>query len=258
MINFIQLLRKSISGLERYPAFLLAGWLVVMLSLPLLNVVFGQQALLEGLALAVLLQVAFVLNVLYRAWGWWSMIRAAAGVVLLAWVVQAIVIRSGLPYGDLLYTSLLQPQVLGVPALIPLTWLMMLPPAWAVAKLITRRLSGCLMRPAFVLVSAFAFTAWGFNLDPLMVHLGLLQWKPVGGFYGTPWLNYIGWLLVSAVITFGISPKRLPGGSFVLVYGLTWLVEFIAVLILWGSPIPALVGFCLMGGMLIWAGIITR
>jgi hypothetical protein len=138
MINFIQLLRKSISGLERYPAFLLAGWLVVMLSLPLLNVVFGQQALLEGLALAVLLQVAFVLNVLYRAWGWWSMIRAAAGVVLLAWVVQAIVIRSGLPYGDLLYTSLLQPQVLGVPALIPLTWLMMLPPAWAVAKLITQ------------------------------------------------------------------------------------------------------------------------
>jgi len=258
MINFIQLLRKSIFSLERYPAFLLAAWLVVMLSLPLLNVVFGEQALLQGLALAVLLQVTFVLQVLYRAWGWWSMIRSAAGIVLLAWVVQAIVIRSGLPYGTMQYTSLLQPQVMSVPVLIPLTWLMMLPPAWAVAKLITRRLSGCLMRPAFMLVSAFAFTAWGFYLDPLMVHLGLLQWSPVGEFYGTPWLNYTGWLLVSAVITFGLSPKRLPGGSLVLVYGLIWMMEFIALLIFWSLPIPALVGFFLMGAMLLCAGIITR
>jgi putative membrane protein len=258
MTNFIQLMRKSISGLGRYPAILLAAWLVVTLSLPLLNVVFGQQTLLQGLELAVLLQVAFVLNMLYRAWGWWSMLRAAMGVVLLAWAVQAIVIRSGLPYGDLRYTALLQPQVMNVPVLIPLTWLMMLPPAWAVAKLITRKLSGCLMRPAFVLVSAIAFTAWGFILDPLMVHLDLLQWNPVGGFYGTPWLNYIGWLLVSAVITFGISPKRLPGGSLVLVYGITCVVGFVAVLIFWGLPVPALVGFCLMGGLLLWAAIITR
>jgi putative membrane protein len=258
MIKFIQLLRKSISSLERYQVILLVSWLVVMLSLPLLNVIFGQQALLQGLALAVLLQLAFVLHVLYRAWGWWSMLRAAVGVVLLAWAVQAIVIRSGLPYGNMQYTSLLQPQVMRVPVLIPLTWLMMLPSAWAVAKLITRRLSGCLMRPAFVLVSALAFTAWGFILDPLLVHLDLLRWNPAGEFYGTPWLNYIGWLLVSAVITFGISPKRLPCGSLVLVYDLSWLVEFIAVLIFWGSPIPALIGFCLMGGMLLWAGIITR
>jgi uncharacterized membrane protein len=78
------------------------------------------------------------------------MLRTALEVVLLVWVVQAIVIRSGLPYGTLQYTSLLQPQVMNVPVIIPFTWLMMLPPAWAVARLITRKLSGCLMRPAFV------------------------------------------------------------------------------------------------------------
>jgi uncharacterized membrane protein len=107
-------------------------------------------------------------------------------------------------------------------------------------------------------VSAVAFTAWGFCLDPLMVHLGLLKWNPAGDFYGTPWLNYIGWLLVSAVITFGISPKRLPGGSLVLVYALTWMAEFISLLIFWGLPVPALIVFLLMGGMLLWAAIITR
>jgi uncharacterized membrane protein len=258
MNGFISLLRKSIVGMHRYPAFLLVAWLVVMLSLPLLHVIFGQQTLLQGLALAVLLQVAFVLHELHQAWGWWSTLKSAIGVVLLAWVVQAIVLRSGLPYGDLRYTSLLQPQVLDVPVLIPLTWLMMLPPAWAVAKLITHKLSGCLMRLAFIIVSALVFSAWGFYFDPLMVHLGLMVWNPAGGYFGIPWLHFFGWLLVSGVITFGISPNRLPGGLLVVVYGLTWLAEFLSLLLFWGLPGPALAGFCLMGGMVLWAGLVTR
>ena len=35
------------------------------------------------------------------------MLRTSLGVVLLAWAVQAIVIRSGLPYGDMHYTNLI-------------------------------------------------------------------------------------------------------------------------------------------------------
>ncbi|OGN94347.1 MAG: hypothetical protein A2Y88_01095 [Chloroflexi bacterium RBG_13_48_10] len=258
MIKFISLLRKSILGLERYPRFLLFAWLVVMLSLPLLRSVFGQRTLLQGLALAVLLQLGFILNVLYKAWGWWGMLRTSVGVVLLTWVIQAIVIRSGLPYGNLHYTSSLQPQVLEVPILIPLAWMMMLPPAWAVAKLITHKISGCLMRIAFIAVSALVFTAWGFYFDPLMVKLDIMTWIPVGGFYGTPWLNYLGWLLVSGVITFGVAPKRIPGGALILVYGLTWIIGFLLLILFQALPVPALVGFCLMGGALLCASIATR
>ncbi len=258
MIQILSLLRKSILGMERYPRILLFTWLVVMLSLPLLRAVFGQQTLLQGLALAVLLQLGFVLNVLYRAWGWWSMLRTSVGVVLLAWVIQAIVIRSGLPYGNMHYSSSLQPQVLEVPILVSLAWLMMLPPAWAVAKLITHKVSGCLMRIAFIAVSTLAFTAWGFYFDPLMVRLGLMTWIPVGWFYGTPWLNYLGWLLVSGVITFGVAPNRIPGGALILVYGLTWIFGFLLLILIGDLPVPALAGFCLMGGALLCAGIATR
>jgi len=255
MIQFVSLLRKSILGLERYPRFLLFAWLVVMLSLPLLRAFFGQQTLLQGLALAVFLQVAYILNVLYRAWGWWSMVRTSVGVVLLAWVIQAIVVRSGLPYGNMYYTASLQPQVLEVPLLIPLAWLMMLPPAWAIAKLITHKISGCLMRIAFIAVSAMVFTAWGLYFDPLMVKLDLITWIPVGGFYGTPWLNYLGWSLVSGVITFGVAPNRIPGGALILVYSLTWIIGFLLLVLFWALPVPALVGFCLMGGALLCTGI---
>jgi uncharacterized membrane protein len=255
MTRFISLLRKSILDLERYPRFLLFTWLGVMLSLPLLRVFFGQQTMLQGLALAVLLQVGFILNVLYRAWGWWSMLRTCVGVVLLAWVIQAIVVRSGLPYGNMHYSASLQPQILEVPLLIPLAWLMMLPPTWAVAKLITHKIRGCLMRIAFIAVSALVFTAWCFYFDPLMVKLDLMTWIPVGGFYGTPWLNYLGCLLVSGVITFGVAPNRIPGGALILGYILSWIIGFLLLVLFWALPVPALVGFCLMGGALLCAGI---
>lgn len=258
MTTFIQLLRKSISELKRYPGFLLIAWLIVSMSLPWLYKILGAQIFLQGLALAVFFQVAFVLNVLYRAWGWWGTLRIASEVILLAWIVQAIVVRSGLPYGNLHYTQLLQPQVMGIPVLIPLIWLMMLPPGWAMARLITHRLSGCLMRFLFILISAIAFTAWGFYIDPLMAHLGFMQWIPAGGFYGTPWLNYTGWLLVSGVITFGISPKRLPGGALLLVYSLSWLVDFIILIVFGGLSLAALIGFIAMGGMVLIAALSSR
>ena len=258
MSNFFRLLRNSISDLRRYPGFLLLVWIVVFLSLPWLYKFLGEQALLQGLALLVLLQLAFVLNVLYRAWGWWSTLRLAVEVILLAWIVQAIVVRSGLPYGNLHYTSLLQPQLLDIPILIPLMWLMMLPPAWVIARLITHKLSGCLMRFLFILLSAFAFTAWGFYVDPWMVSLGILHWVPIGGLYGTPWLNYTGWLLVSGVITFGVSPKRLPAGSLLLVYVLTWLIELISLIFFGGLTLAILMGFLFMGIMILSAAILSR
>lgn len=258
MTNFIQLLRKSIAELTRYPGFLLIAWLAVMLSLPWLKLFFKGPAIIQGLALAILFQAAFVLNVLYRAWGWWSMLRVAAGVLLLVWVVQAIVIRSGLPYGNFQYTSAMQPQLLGIPILIPLTWLMMLPPAWAVARLITRKLSGCLLRLIFVLLSAIAFTGWMVYFDPLLARLGILQWTPAGDFFGIPGLNYIFWLFISGLVTFAISPQRSPGGPMLLVYAFTWLVQFISLLILGGLLVPAVIGFALMGGILLWAALATR
>jgi uncharacterized membrane protein len=258
MTNFIQLLRKSITELTRYPGFLLIAWLVVTLSLPFLYLLFGEQTLLQGLTLSIFLQAAFVLNVLYRSWGWWGMLRVMAAVLLLVWVVQAIIIRSGLPYGDLQYSSALQPQLLGIPFVIPITWLMMLPPAWVVARLITRKLSGCIMRPSFILTSAIAFMGWMISFDPLLARLGILVWTPVGNFYGIPWVNYVFWYFIAALLTFAISPLRLPGSSLLLLYTLVWLVELVILLIFGGLLVPALVGFVMMGGMLLLAALMTR
>ncbi len=258
MTNFISLLRKSILGLDRYLAFLLIGWLFVTASLPLLQRVFGEQTFLQGWALLVLFQVLFVLQVLYRAWGWWSTLRVALGVVLFTWIAEAIGTHNGYPIVSYHYTSFLQPQVIGIPVVIPLMWLMMLPPAWAVAKLITRRLSGCLARPVFIITSALAFTAWGLYLIPQMSSWGLVEWDFSGGYFGLPWISLLGYLVVSGLISLTISPRRLPGGLLVLMYALTWFIGFTSLLLFWGLPGPALAGFFSMGSILLSAAFITR
>ncbi|MBL8055303.1 MAG: carotenoid biosynthesis protein, partial [Anaerolineales bacterium] len=141
------------------------------------------------------------------------------------------------------YTDLLQPQVLGVPALIPLAWLMMLPPAWAVAAALVRPRE----RAPFALVAALAFTAWDLYLDPQMVARGLWVWAEPGGYFGIPWVNFLGWLVTAFVITFVCGPADLPARPLAVIYTLTWLLQAVGLGFFWGQPGPALAGFLGMG-----------
>jgi putative membrane protein len=129
----------------------------------------------------------------------------------------------------------------GVPLLIPLAWLMMLPCAWAVAYQITGQSRG----RQFMLVSALAFTAWDLFLDPQMVNWGYWVWEQPGGYFGIPWLNFGGWFLSAVGLTWLIRPPA-PPASLLVIYLLTWLLQTVGQLFFWQMPGPALVGF---GGM---------
>jgi putative membrane protein len=171
--------------------------------------------------------------------------------------VELLGSSTGLIFGEYGYTPLLQPQLAGVPLLVPLAWLMMFPPAWAVAALIDARLptlrTSLWRELRFALLAALAFTAWDLFLDPQMVAWGFWNWDQPGGYFGIPWTNYAGWLLVSTSITLLIRPKDLPLLALVLVYCVTWILETIGQLFFWGLPGPAAFGFLGMGAMLIWA-----
>jgi putative membrane protein len=137
----------------------------------------------------------------------------------------------------------LQPQLLGVPALIPLAWLMMLPPAWAVAAAVISPRE----RAPFALVAALAFTAWDLYLDPQMVTRGLWAWAEPGGYFGIPWVNFLGWLVTAFIITYVCAPGDLPARPLAVIYTLTWLLQAIGLGVFWGHPGPALAGFFAMG-----------
>jgi putative membrane protein len=246
MIRFIHgLLQQGRLALGYPGASLVAVWLLTMISLPILRWGLGDDALQNGIVFGVLVQVAVVMAVLVQAWNWQAALRVALPVIGLAWLVEFIGSQSGFLFGEYDYTHVLQPQLGGVPLLIPLAWLMMLPPAWAVAERIAagRRFA----KITFVLVSALAFTAWDLFLDPQMVAWDFWRWVAPGGYFGIPWTNYLGWLVISGLMTVIVCPKNLPIIPLVAIYILTWLLQTIGQLFFWGLPGPAIVGFFGMG-----------
>ena len=221
----------------------LVAWVAGMVAMPIVQWSAGQPGLVATVNLGVLLQASLVVLFLTQAAG---PRRAAATVItvaVLAWAAEVIGSRTGVPFGAYHYTEKLQPQLLGVPQLIPLAWLMMLPPAWAVAQRVTGRVSGSV----FVVVSAVAFTTWDLYLDPQMVHWGLWAWQQPGAYFGIPLVNFAGWLLVSGLITALARPPAFSERPLLVVYALTWLIEAVCQVVFRGLDGPALCGFLGMG-----------
>lgn len=242
-----------------YPAYgLMIAWVLAMIGLPIARWTWGDDALPPGITVAVTLQIIAVLAALAGRWGVPRTLAAAGVVVVIAWAFEFVGHTTDVPFGAYAYTDRLQPQIGGVPVLVPLAWLMMLPPSWALAHVITRRYTGLRGRIAFIGVAALALTAWDLFLDPQMVAWDLWRWDDPSGFtyFGIPFINFAGWLLAGITITAAATPlirrETLPLGALLTVYVVTWLLESIGLAVFWGLPGPAVFGFLAMGAMLAW------
>ncbi len=232
---------------------LIALWMLAMIALPIMRWIYGDAALTPGVAVTVVLQAGAVLAILFNAWGARRTFITGLIIIFLGWLVEAVGSSTGIPFGVYHYTDQLQPQVAGVPLLIPIAWLMMMPPAWAAAQLIAGT-----RRTAFVVIAAVAMTAWDFFLDPQMVSWGFWVWEKAGGYFGIPWVNFAGWLVAAAFITLVANPRQVPARPLLLIYLITWIFETIGLLVFWGLPGPALGGFAAMGSVLFAAWIAGR
>jgi putative membrane protein len=120
-------------------------------------------------------------------------------VAVVAVLVEALGLATGVPYGEYSYSDALGPTLLGVPFLVPLAWLLMAWPSWVLAARLAPR-----SRPARVLIAAYVFAAWDVVLDPQMVQAGYWRWaRPHPGLPGidtVPLTNLAGWLLAGLVL----------------------------------------------------------
>lgn len=235
-------------------------WLAVLIATLIGLWTLGEEQFSWLTSLGVLVQATATFQALATGWQPARLVRTTVLVVVCAWATEWLGTTSGFPFGDYSYTNILQPQLAGVPLLIPLAWFMMLPPAWATAEAglaLFRNHLGRSYPFAYAALSALAFTAWDLYLDPQMVAHGLWTWQHPSGYFGIPWTNFLGWLGVATLLTLLLRPERLPWISLVTIYSVTWLFQAIGLGIFWGQPGPALVGFIGMGAfaLLAWYSI---
>jgi putative membrane protein len=239
---------------------LIVAWSLVMISVPLQRWTAGDEALPFAVTLGAVLQAAAALLLLIYAMGERRALIIAGVVALAAWGIEFIGSTTGFPFGAYHYTDRLQPQIGGVPILIPLAWLMMLPSAWAIAWAI----AGKRGRVTFIVVTALVFTVWDLFLDPQMVGWGFWEFAPFDGiaYFGIPLTNYLGWLLSSAAITVlalavGLQPVKIPLIPALVIYSVTWFLETVGLLVFWGLPDPGMVGAVVMAVPMVYAWLLV-
>jgi putative membrane protein len=234
----------------------LALWLAVLIATPISIWLAGDDVFPVVATLGVLSQSAATLIALISGWPTGRVLGAAATVFAGAWVVETLGSATGFPFGAYDYTDALHPQLAGVPLVISLAWFMMLIPAWAVAGAILARSHERLGRwhtPLHAAVTGAAFTAWDLYLDPQMVAHELWIWDNPEGYFGIPWINFVGWWLAASLLTLLIRPTGLPRGRLMVSYTLTWAFQSIGLGIFWGQTGPAVVGFLGMGLFVGWS-----
>lgn len=160
--------------------------------------------------------------------------------------IEAIGVHTGFPFSEYVYTEILQPQIAGVPLVVPLAWMMMAYPAMIVARVLTSRYW------TSVLVGAYALSSWDVFLDPQMVGEGYWVWAntdlTLPGIPDIPLANFGGWLLSTAVLM--VILQSLPHqpltrariGVPTLLYSWTWIGGVIANAFFFSRPAVALVG----------------
>jgi len=227
---------------------LLVAWVLATISLPILQWLWGQRTTRWGVTATVALQAGAVVSSLVSAWGWRQAALVAASIAAMGWLAEYIGSSTGVPFGHYHYTDRLRPQLGHVPLIIPLAWVMMLPPSWSIAGLVA---GGSPWLHAGI--SALAFTAWDLFLDPQMVGWRLWVWEQKGRYFGIPLINFVGWALVSGAITAALRPSALSMSPLQLIYALTWILETFGLGVLWRQRGPALCGFLAMGSILLWA-----
>ncbi len=182
--------------------------------------------------LFVLVNLVMALPLALGLRGLWSRraLAAVAGLAGFSWLIEAIGVATGWPYGDFEYAIGLEPLLFGlVPLALPLFWLPMVLNAWMLAvagedwlearrtgrdregrsedsrdgrsalpRVIGRWLAGTLLLVGLDLV-----------LDPGAVALGFWAWEKAGAWYGVPWVNFGGWL-ISGAVGMGLAAWGLP------------------------------------------------
>ncbi len=226
------------------PVLLALGvWALIMINVPVLGWLFGDRGIRAGISFGVLAQATTVslLLLLRRADGLNPLVLLAIPVYGL--LVEVLGSKTGVPFGRYEYTDVLKPQILDVPVVIPLAWLMMIPPSWGIAAALAPQ--GGLWVQA--LIAGAAFMAWDLFLDPQMTRWNYWKWKQPGGYFGIPWVNFAGWFATAALVTLLLRPTNLPVAPLTIVYLVTWFLQSVGQIVFWKMIGPGLVGSAVMG-----------
>lgn len=127
-----------------------------------------------------------------------SLIRLILQSSMIGFLFEEIGIHTGIPFGRYVYDF--PPYILGVPIMVII--------AWGVFSFISALAVSVLDRLKAIILFPVLMSSIDLSIDPIMVHHGFWRWITTTSIYwfGIPFTNYLGWFLVSLVISLTYFP----------------------------------------------------
>jgi len=161
-------------------------------------VAFSPVALVLGTLLLRLPLVAGIAPLLDR-----RALALVAGLCGYTYLIEAVGVQTGWPYGAFSYGVELGPMVGGVPVALPLFFVPLVMNAFLLVVLVLGdAASDARVRVPAVVLAVLAVDA---VLDPGAVALGFWSYAGGGVYYGVPLSNYAGWVLSATVATLALD-----------------------------------------------------
>ena len=137
--------------------------------------------------------------------GWWLIERfssagaaAAAAILVGSWATEHLGVTTGWPFGAYRYNGVLQPEIGGVvPLAIPFAWLLVVPGALEIARLMLGHVRPL---PQIILAGALAML-FDLVIEPAAVYInGYWTWEESGPIFGIPTANFVAWLALALLL----------------------------------------------------------
>lgn len=113
----------------------------------------------------------------------------------------------GFPFGKYTYTSVMRFKIAGlVPLSIPIYWFVITYVSMHVTNRITRvrYMENILTAIILSIIDGLCAVSWDLIMDPVMVNIvNAWVWESKNGLFGVPFSNYVGWVFVASLMTFG-------------------------------------------------------
>lgn len=184
----------------------LAAWLGSLLHFPLPGPVHWAEALLPILALATTLMA------MARSLPAQNVILAATLIALISGIVETISAKTGIPFGPLVYTDSLGPELFGaLPWPIPLLWVVIILNSRGVARLILRPWRKIGKYGFWVIgLTCLLSVVFDLGLEPFATKVNHYWiWRvpaTVLTWYTAPWVNFVGWATTTLLILAFTTP----------------------------------------------------
>jgi uncharacterized membrane protein len=155
------------------------------------------QRLTPFISVAILMGFAIVHGV--RRYGWRHFVVFFILTFVISWSYETTSILTGFPFGHYVYSDKLGPKLWLVPLLIMPAYFSMGYIAWTLGHVLLDRFDDRLNGSEVVLVpvlASFVMVMWDLCIDPASSTItGAWVWRDGGGYFGVPFVNFLGWYL---------------------------------------------------------------